>query len=81
MIKVTFYSLLRSNYRVEEEFVNAGSINDIIDQIISMHPQIKPSAFRYSVVFYKGKPIHFHGFDTLIEDGEEIIFTQFVGGG
>mgnify|MGYP001251475703 CR=1 FL=1 len=81
MIKVTFYSLLRSNYRIEEEFVNSGSINDIINQIISKHPEIKPSAFRYSVVFYQGKPIHYHGFDTNIKDGEEIIFTQFVGGG
>jgi len=81
MIKVTFYSLLRSNYHIEEDFVNPGSINEIINQIIKKHPEIKLSAFRYTVVFYKGKPIHYHGFDTVIEDNEEIFFTQFVGGG
>jgi molybdopterin converting factor small subunit len=81
MIKVKFYSLLRSNYGIEEDFFDAGSINEIINQIIIKYPEIKPSAFRYSVVFYQGKPIHYHGFETKITDGEEIIFTQFVGGG
>jgi len=81
MIKVTFYSLFRSNYNIEEELVKPGSINDIIKQIIDKYPQIKASAFRYSVVFHKGKPITFHRFDTRIDDGEEIFFTQFVGGG
>jgi len=80
MIKVTFYSLFRSNYNIEEELVNPGSINDIIKEIINKHPEIKASAFKYSVVFHKGKPITFHRFDAKIEDGEEIFFTQFVGG-
>jgi len=81
MVKVTFYSLLRSNYNIKEEFVEAASINDIIKQIMNKHPNIKQSSFRYSVVFYKGKPIHYYGFSKKIEDGEQIIFTQFVGGG
>jgi molybdopterin converting factor small subunit len=45
------------------------------------YPDIKKSAFRYSAVFYKGKPINYYGFHTPIKDGDEIIFTQFVGGG
>lgn len=81
MIKVTFYSLFRSNYHIKEELLNPGSINDLISQIINKYPEIKPSAFRYSVVFHQGKPITFHRFDTIIADGEEIFFTQFVGGG
>jgi len=81
MVKVTFYSLLRSNFHIKETTVQAGSIHDIIEQITQKYPHIKPSSFRYSVVFYKGKPIHYRGFDTKIDDGEEIYFTQFVGGG
>jgi molybdopterin converting factor small subunit len=81
MVKVTFYSLLRSNYNITEEFVEPGSINDIINQIINKYPNIKKSSFRYCVVFYKGKPINYYGFDSLIEDGEDIIITHFVGGG
>ncbi|MCF7924791.1 MAG: MoaD/ThiS family protein [Candidatus Izimaplasma sp.] len=81
MVKVTFYSLLRSNYNIKEEFVEPGSINDIIDQIVKKHSNIEKSSFRYSVAIYKGKPIHHYGFNTIIEDGEDIIFTQFVGGG
>lgn len=81
MVKVTFYSLLRSNYHIKEEMVEPGSIHDIIGQIIEKHPKINQLSFRYSVVFYRGKPIHYYGFNTLIKDGEEITFTQFVGGG
>ena len=31
-----------------------------------------------SVVFYKGNPIHYHQFNQIIDDGEEIIITQVV---
>jgi molybdopterin converting factor small subunit len=81
MVKVIFYSLLRSNYNLTEELVEPGSIHDIIKQIMDKYPDIKKSAFRYSAVFYKGKPINYYGFHTPIKDGDEIIFTQFVGGG
>lgn len=81
MVKVIFYSLLRSKYNIKEEFYEAGTINEIIDQILERHKYIKKTDFRYGVVLYKGKPIHYHGFDTLIEDGEYIIFTHFVSGG
>ena len=81
MVKVIFYSLLRSKYHIKEETVESGTINEIIDQIIKRHPKIKKTSFRYSVVFYKGKPIHYYGFNTSIEDNEEIIFTHLVSGG
>lgn len=81
MIKVTFYSLLRNKYNIKEEFVEAGSINDIIDQILKKYPNIEKSSFRYCVVFYKGKPINYYNFDSKIEDNEDIIITHFVGGG
>lgn len=81
MVKVIFYSLLRSKYNIKEEFYEVGTINEIIDQILERHSNIEKSDFRYSVVLYKGKPIHYHGFDTLIEDDEYIIFTHFVSGG
>lgn len=81
MVKVIFYNLLRSKYRIKEEDVKSGSILQIVSEIISKHPEMKKSDFESSVVFYKGNPIHFNRFDTLIDEGEEIIITHFVGGG
>lgn len=81
MVKVTFYNLLRSKYNIEEVYVREGSINNIIDQIIELHPTMVIAEFTSAVVFYEGKPIHNYRFDTFIKDNEEIIITHFVGGG
>ena len=81
MVKVKFYSLLRSKYNIKEEDVDPGTINEIIDQILERYPNMKKSSFRHSVVMYKGHPIHYYGFDTQIEDNEEISITHFVSGG
>jgi len=81
MVHIIFYNLLRSKYKVHGIKVPAGSINQMIDKVLSEIPAMKRSDFESSVVFYKGKPIHKHQFDTIIEDEEEIIITHFVGGG
>lgn len=81
LVKVVFFNLIRSKYKVEEEFVVAGTINSIIGEILKRHPQMKESDFKTCVVFHNGKPIHHHRFDYVIQDEEEIIITHFVGGG
>lgn len=81
MVHVKFFNLIRSRYRVEEEYVKAGSIHFIISEILNKHPEMKESDFMTSIVFYNGKPIHYNRFDTEIEDETEIIITHFVGGG
>jgi len=81
MVKVIFYNLLRSKYRVKEEWVDAGSIHSILNQILSKYPNMSRSDFEHCVVFYQGRPIHPSGFQTDIADGTNIIITHFVGGG
>jgi hypothetical protein len=81
MVKVIFYNLLRSKYNVKEMFVNPGSIRNIIEEILEKNIEMNSSDFKTCVVFYKGVPIHFLGFQKMIEDNDEIIITHFVGGG
>ena len=81
MVRVTFYNLLRSKYKINEITVHPGTIHDIIKQILILHPKIDSSDFTSSIIFYKGKPIHYRGFHTFIDDNETIIITHFVGGG
>lgn len=81
MVKVIFYNLLRSKYKIKEIMVNPGSIHQIIEQIQIKHNNIDLNDFKTSVVFFNGNPIHFTGFQTIIPDDQEIIITHFVGGG
>lgn len=81
MVKVIFYNLLRSKYKLKEIDVSSDTITNIILEIIKSHNEIDINDFNSAVVFYKGKPIHKYGFDTVIDDGEHIIITHFVGGG
>lgn len=81
MVKVIFYNLLRSKYGITELSVTAGSITEIIGQILRDHPKIHAKDFETAVVFHKGKPYHFSQFRHMISDEDEIIITHFVGGG
>lgn len=81
MVKVIFYNLLRSKYQIEDILVNSNNIYDIIKEILSKVPTMKESDFKNVVVFKQGKLIHKGLFDQIINNGEEIIMTHFVGGG
>lgn len=81
MITVVFYNLLRSKYNLEEMSVKPGTVHQIIDQIISIRPEIKRKDVESAVVFYKGNPVHYHSFNMKIEDSSRMIITHFVGGG
>lgn len=81
MVHIKFFNLIRSRYRIETEEVLSGTINEIIQEILTKHPEMKESDFKSCIVFYNEKPIHYNRFDTVIQDGEEIIITHFVGGG
>ena len=82
MVTVVFYNLLRSKYNIKEFEVNPGTVHDILAQIYVLYPQIPPKDFDHCIVFInKNKIIHESKFHTLIKDGDEIVFTHFVGGG
>ncbi len=81
MVKVIFYNLLRSKYKVKEVETKPNTINEIIKEIMNHFPQMHYDDFKSAVVFYQGKPHHYYQFNKVIEDGETIIITHFVGGG
>jgi len=82
LVTVKFYHLLRSKYNIHEIQVLSGTIHEILTQIKEMHPKIDLNDFKYSVVFVnKTKIVHPSNFDEVVKDGDEIVFTHFVGGG
>jgi len=82
MVNVVFYNLLRSKYNIHEIEVKTGTINEILVQIKKIHPEIDLDDFKHSVVFInKNKIIHPIMYDEKVYDGDEVVFTHFIGGG
>jgi len=82
MVKVKFFHLLRSKYNIKEIEVFPGTIHEILGQIKDIYPSLDLDDFKYSVVFVNSTKIfHPSKFDEYINDGDEIVFTHFVGGG
>ncbi|MBU1141196.1 MAG: MoaD/ThiS family protein [Firmicutes bacterium] len=82
MVTVKFFNLIRSNHNVAQVEVNPGTIEQIIDEIRQTHPQITTKEFKDAVLFINRKKVmHLSRFSEEIDDGDEIVFTNFVGGG
>ncbi len=82
MVKIVFYHLLRSKYDIKEFEVRSGTINNILSQIKEKFPIIDLDDFKNCVVFINDtKVVHQSKFNTIINEGDEVVFTHFVGGG
>ena len=82
MVTVRFLHLLRSKYKQHTFEVNKGSINDIISQLKEILTDLDLKDFEQAVVFVnEDKVIHPSRFDELVNDGDDVVFTHFVGGG
>ena len=82
MVTVTFFNLLRSKYGIHQFEVQPGTIDNILLQIKEMYPVIDLDDFKLSVVFVNDDRVfHQTMYNKVVEDGEKITFTHFVGGG
>jgi molybdopterin converting factor small subunit len=82
MVKITFLNLLRSKYGIETLTVEPGKMDIIFKLILSKHPEIEAKDFQDSVMFVNQKRIpHATRFETVLCDGDEVVFTHFLGGG
>lgn len=82
MVNVKFFNLLRSKYNIHQVEVSNGTIYEIIKQIQVIYPEIEMDDFKYCVVFVNSNRIISHNmFDEKIRDGDELVFTHFIGGG
>lgn len=82
MVTVIFYHLLRSHYGIDEMVVRPGTLREIIDQIIEAHPAIPEHALLEATLFVNQQKImHLKRLETVIHDGDRLVFTHFVGGG
>ena len=82
MVTVRFLHLLRSKYRKHTFEVKSGTINERISTLREILPEIDPKDFEQAVVFVNvDKVIHPSRFDELVNDGDDVVFTHFVGGG
>jgi sulfur carrier protein ThiS len=82
MVTVRFLHLLRSKYKLHTFELKPGTINDIILQLKDLLDNFDMKDFEQAVVFVNtDKVIHPSRFDELVNDGDDVVFTHFVGGG
>lgn len=82
MVTVRFLNLLRSKYHIEQIEVQSGNLHQIIEQILQLVPNMKLEDFNHAAFFVNDIKIFYLAHDQeIINDGETLIITHFVGGG
>ena len=82
MVKVRFLNLLRSKYQIELMSLKKGTIHEIIDQVLLLYPHVEREDLENATIFVnQEKVMHYQRFNTKLEDGDQVVFTHFVGGG
>lgn len=82
MVTVKFFNLIRSNHGVQQLNLSPGTIENIMIEIRNIHPQITMQELHDAILFInKQKVMHLKRFKEIVKDGDEIVFTNFVGGG
>ncbi len=82
MVKVKFFALIRSNHRIAQMEVESGSLKSIINTIKTRVPTLSDEEIDNAVIFInQRKVMHQKRYDEILKDGDELIFTNFVGGG
>lgn len=82
MVTVKFLHLLRSKYGIKELSLKPGKFSYILEQIKELHPEIDFKDFDSGVIFINGVQIIYQTkSNEILKDGDELVFTHFVGGG
>ncbi len=82
MVHVKCMHLLRSKYGIKELDVEASTVQDVLNALKKIYPTLDEQDFYQAVLFVnKQKISHNKRFNTPLTSGDEVVFTNFVGGG
>lgn len=82
MIHVKFMNLIRSKYHLSEMTIEAPTLGDLMQAILSKNPMMNPDDLYHAVIFVNQKQVmHLNRINHMLNDGDQVIFTHFVGGG
>ncbi len=82
MIKVQLVGRLKHRYKVRNIEVEEGSIDEIIDQIIEKHPEIKQEDLKNALPIVKRDGSNKGKTKTnALKPGDTLVFMSPVGGG
>jgi len=82
LVIVKFFGLIRSQYNVTQLEVTSGTIHEIMDFILKSFPHMKNEDLHEAVLFINNeKVMNLNRFSRQVHDGDEVVFTNFVGGG
>jgi len=82
MVTVRFFGLLRSQHQIQELFIKAKNMRDVILYIKTHYPSISHQELQTAVLFVnQQKTMHMKRFEMPLNDGDLVVFTTYVGGG
>ncbi len=82
MVEVKFMNLLRSKYKIKSFSCKAQSMREVLDYIHKTYPEVAFEDLKQANLFInQDKVSHQKRFDVALNEGDVIIFTNFVGGG
>ena len=83
MVRVRFFGLYRLDLKIDEMYIDAKNVNDLIKQLAEKFAPMKPKDFKDGVVFLNGEMIFKYKkkFRTPLKDGDEIMIMSPASGG
>lgn len=82
MVTIKFFGLLRSNHSIQSLHLDVRHMSEIIDYLNKHYPRISKQELEDAALFInQQKVMHMKRFDIPLNDGDEVVFTTYVGGG
>ncbi|MFW5838666.1 MAG: MoaD/ThiS family protein [Bacillota bacterium] len=82
MVTVSVFGLLRSNHNIKQFSIDACGMRDVVEYLKKTYPHITNKELEEAILFVNQEKImHMKRFDIPLTDGDNIVFTTYVGGG
>jgi len=82
VIRVKFYGRLKARYGIRMTKVSGSSLDEVIDAIVTRHPEVRKEDLRNATVIVNRKEkVGKDNKGLSFSSGDELVFISPVGGG
>ena len=82
MITVKFFGLLSVNYAIKKIEMKEGKVQDVLNQVIRLYPEITEKQLKQSIMIINQKQVSENKrFAIELQSGDELVFLNPSSGG
>lgn len=82
MITVKFFGLLRVNNNIKQLRVKEGTVRQVLDEVMRLHPSITEQQLKQAIMVINKKQITGNKrFSIKLKEGDELVFLSPASGG